>query len=154
VEKRSSRSRFFTAGARRDSARGPVRVAAARPAENTVSTADTAPCGVPYGRQRFRSGDGELRLSRSQRLSSRSAFRGLHAGAAALRAFEFALLVIDVSFEFFHGDFAAFAGHEVRIAWLRDQGSRADEGVRPTSLGSRFGDRGKNGVDGNSGAVE
>ena len=36
----------------------------------------------------------------------------MHAGSAAVRAFPFALLVIDVAFEFLHGDFAAFAGHD------------------------------------------
>jgi hypothetical protein len=107
--KKSSRSRFFTGV---QIAIPHAAVCASLQRCHAVSTADTAACGVPYERRHFRYDElGELRLLRGPGLSSRGAFRGLHAGAAALRAFEFALLVIDVSFEFFHGDFAAFAGH-------------------------------------------
>jgi hypothetical protein len=36
----------------------------------------------------------------------------LHSDPLALRAPPFSLLVVDVPFEFFHGDFTAFAGHD------------------------------------------
>jgi hypothetical protein len=37
----------------------------------------------------------------------------LHSDPLALRTPPFSLLVVDVSFEFLHGDFAAFAGHDI-----------------------------------------
>jgi hypothetical protein len=37
----------------------------------------------------------------------------LHSDPVALRTLPFSLLVIDVPLEFFHGDFAALAGHDV-----------------------------------------
>ena len=36
----------------------------------------------------------------------------LHSDPLALRAAPFSLLVIDVPFDFLHGDFAALAGHD------------------------------------------